>query len=537
MALLGTDTLPSVAQVARRIDGALRDLGEGWVEGEVRSIKLHRPSGHCYLTLADEQANLDACIWRARVARCQPLPSQGDLVRVHYERIDFHAPRGATKLVIDRITPTGEGELLRRRAETLRRLEADGLCDPGRRKALRPFPRRVGVVGAPGSEAETDVVRHLRARLPAQDILVCPATVQGVRAVGSVIDALGRLQAVRDVDVVILARGGGSVADLVPFDDERLCRAISACAVPVITSIGHTRDRPNCDRVAAAGAPVPARAAEYAIARSAAELLEDLDRHTDALGVAADALRRRGEEVADAGQRVRPRQRLAERATGVADRGELLSARAESGRRARQLGLDGAARQLVAVAALRLPRPAALEAPREALRAAAAFYVAEQGRALLGSGAALDAAARRIPRPERLDVPAAQLDAARSRAHERRHGYGRALDRLETDARRSLRRRLAGEGRALGLEGAALRPAADRALARARERAAHLAALVAARDLRHRGWVLAADVRGRAVRTVAGLRPGSALELRFADGRAAATVQDVGPEDDQGDRT
>jgi len=534
MALLDTDTMPSVAQVARRIDGALRDLGDGWVEGEVRSIKLHRPSGHCYLTLADEQANLDACIWRARVARCHPLPSQGDLVRAHYERVDFHAPRGATKLVIDRITPTGEGELLRRRAETLRRLEADGLCDPGRRRTLVRFPRRIGVIGAPGSEAETDVIRHLRTRFPAQDIVVCPAAVQGVRAVGSVIDALGRLQAVRHVDVVILARGGGSVADLVPFDDERLCRAIFACAVPVITSIGHTRDRPNCDQVAAASAPVPARAAEYAIGRSAAELLEELDRHVVALGAAAGSLRRRGEHVAETGDRLRPRQRMTELAAGVGDRGELLSARAESNRRARELGLDRAARGLGA-AALRLPRPTALEAPREALRTAAAAYLADQGRGLTGSGAALEAAARRIPRAARLDVPAAQLDAARSRAHERRHGYGRALDRLGTDAHRSLRRRLDGEGRVLRFEGEALRPAAERVLARARERAAHLAALLAARDLRRRGWVLAADAGGRAVRTVAELAPGSLLELRFADGRAAALVQDVGPDDDQGD--
>jgi len=277
-----THTALSVAQVAGRIDGALRELGEGWIEGEVTSISVHRASGHVYLTLADESASLDACIWKGRVSRCQPLPAQGDLVQAHYERISFYAPRGATKLVLDRLRPTGEGELLRRRAETLRRLQADGLCDPQRRKPLPVFPRRVGVIAALG-DANIDVIQALRRRLPSQDIVFCAASVQGVHAVGSVIDALGRLQAAEGVDAIVLARGGGSTADLLAFDDERLCRAIFACAVPVITSIGHTKDRPNCDHVAAAFAPVPAKAAELAIRHSAVELLEQLDRHRVAL--------------------------------------------------------------------------------------------------------------------------------------------------------------------------------------------------------------------------------------------------------------
>jgi exodeoxyribonuclease VII large subunit len=277
-----TGTAPSVAQVAGRIDGALRGLGGGWIEGEVISINVHRSSGHVYLTLADESASLDACIWRGRVSHCQPLPAQGDLVQAHYERVGFYAPRGATKLILDRVRPTGDGELLRRRAETLHRLQSDGLCDPARRKPLLAFPRRVGVIAA-RNDANIDVIQALRQRFPPQDILFCAASVQGVQAVGSVIDALGRLQAAEGVDVIVVARGGGSTADLLAFDDERLCRAIFACAVPVITSIGHTKDRPNCDHVAAAFAPVPAKAAELAIRYSSAELLEELDRHRVAL--------------------------------------------------------------------------------------------------------------------------------------------------------------------------------------------------------------------------------------------------------------
>ncbi len=272
----------SVAQVAGRIAGAMRALGDGWIEGEVTSISVHRSSGHVYLTLADESANLDACIWKGRVARCTPLPAQGDLVQAHYERVDFYAPRGATKLIVDRMRPTGDGELLRRRAETLRRLQADGLCDPDRRKPLPAFPRRIGVIAA-RNDANIDVIQALRKRFPPQRVVFCAASMQGVHAVGSVIDALGRLQSVEDVDVIVVARGGGSTADLLAFDDERLCRAIFACAVPVITSIGHTKDRPNCDHVASAFAPVPAKAAELAIRYSAEELLKEFDRHRMAL--------------------------------------------------------------------------------------------------------------------------------------------------------------------------------------------------------------------------------------------------------------
>jgi exodeoxyribonuclease VII large subunit len=277
-----TETVPPVAQVAACIGGALRGLGDGWIEGEVTSISRHHASGHVYLTLADESASLDACVWKGRVERCSPLPAKGDLIQAHYERVDFYAPRGTTKLIVDRVRPTGEGELLRRRAETLQRLRADGLCDPDRRKPLLAFPRRVGVIAA-RNDANIDVIQALRRRFPPQDILFCSASVQGVHAVGSVIDALGRLQAVEGVDVIVVARGGGSTADLLAFDDERLCRAIFACAVPVITSIGHTKDRPNCDHVASAYAPVPAKAAELAIRHSAVELLEELDRQRVAL--------------------------------------------------------------------------------------------------------------------------------------------------------------------------------------------------------------------------------------------------------------
>jgi exodeoxyribonuclease VII large subunit len=413
-----TETALSVAQVAGRIDGALRRLGDGWIEGEVTSISVHRSSGHAYLTLADESASLDACIWKGRVSRCEPLPAQGDLVQAHYERVDFYAPRGATKLILDRIRPTGDGELLRRRAETLRRLRADGLCDPDRRKPLPAFPRRVGVIAA-RNDANIDVIQALRRRFPPQDVVFCAASVQGVHAVGSVIDALGRLQATEGVDVIVVARGGGSTADLLAFDDERLCRAIFACAVPVVTSIGHTKDRPNCDHVAAAFAPVPAKAAELAIRYSAADLLDELDRHRVALG------------------RVLDRPRLM-----VERMGELLQ-------------------------------------------------------------------------------------ASRSRVTRKRLDLIAALDRRAAEAMRELRRRLATQRQAVDRDTSRLGPAAERMLARHAERVAALGAVIDAKDFRRRGWVMASDGDGHAVKSVADLHPTDTVKLSFADGEATATITDI----------
>jgi exodeoxyribonuclease VII large subunit len=515
----------SVTQVAHRIDGALRDLGDGWIEGEIRSITQHR-SGHIYLTLADEDSNLDACIWKGRAKRCLPLPKQGDLVQAHYERIDFYAPRGATKLIVDEIRPTGEGELLRRRAEVLRRLQADGLCDEQRRKPLRGFPRRVGVIAAQSSDAKVDVIRHLRERLPSQDIVFCAAAVQGVEAVGSVIDALGRLQAIDDVDVIVIARGGGSVADLIAFDDERLCRAIFACAVPVITSIGHTKDRPNCDHVAAAFAPVPAKAAEYAIAHSVERLLEDFDRYLADLATVGGMVGRRSEQVADCWRQIRPSQRIAGLSEAVSGASDLLSSRAQSTYRKHELALTDSARTLARLSA-KLPRGETLNDVRERLRHAAATALRTQISALDAHDAALTAATQQIPGPATLDVCGAHLANMASRVRERRRDYGRALDRMAADAQRDVRRRFIAENGDLDSEARALRSVTEHGFARARERVAHLGALASAKDFRNRGWVLACDENNDAVRGLADLQTGSALQLQFADGQAGVTVEHI----------
>ncbi len=255
---------------------ALGGLGGGLVEGEVQKA-FRSQAGHLYIDLADGDAVIGCVMWRDAARGLAEVPRQGQLIQAEYRRIRVYAPRGQVQLDLASLTPTGEGELLRRVHETLARLVADGLTDPTAKRALPRFPRRVGLIAGRGSDAEADVLTALAQRYPACGVTTAAALVQGAQAVASIIDALGRLDREPDVDVIILARGGGSVEDLMPFSDERLCRAIAALDTPVITSIGHTKQRPNCDHVASAAAEVPARAAEYAVP-SGAELLDRIER-------------------------------------------------------------------------------------------------------------------------------------------------------------------------------------------------------------------------------------------------------------------
>jgi exodeoxyribonuclease VII large subunit len=218
-----TASVPRVSQLAVSIQRALRDIGSGWVEGEVQGRKTVK--GHTYFTLADANTSLNCCVWRSRAARIRQWPDEGALVQVHFDKVDLYAPRGTVSLHVDDIRLTGEGELLARKQATLDRLAAEGLVARARRP-LPVFPRRVGVIAARDSDAKTDVIKALQERWPSVHIVHRAAFVEGVYAVDSVIDALAQMQDVHAVDVIVLARGGGGVRDLVAFDDERLSRGV-----------------------------------------------------------------------------------------------------------------------------------------------------------------------------------------------------------------------------------------------------------------------------------------------------------------------
>lgn len=266
----------SVTTLNHAIRSTLLEFGGGIVEAEVRSLNL-AASGHCYITLADAESEIRAVMWRGTVQRNGPLPAEGDLVEAHFEKVDFYPVRGSLQIQLTKLEPTGEGELLRRRAELIARLEREGLTDPAKKPELKRFPEKLGVIAGAGSDAMHDVVKAVRERSAGVPIIFCPALVQGVQSPASVVAAIATLCQTPGVETIILARGGGSVSDLAAFDDEQLCRAVFASPVPVITSIGHTKDRPVCDYVSAAFAPVPAKAAELALAVSDADVTFLLD--------------------------------------------------------------------------------------------------------------------------------------------------------------------------------------------------------------------------------------------------------------------
>ena len=275
-------TTPKVSQLATAIKLALGELGSGWVEGEVQNLRP-AASGHVYFRLADEDAVINCCIWRSRGAASSRRRRRACSCRRTSSASTSTGSRAALHCTSTSCGPPARESCCgasRRRCAGCRR---EGLTDPSRRRSLPRFPRRIGVIAGHDSDAKVDVIKSLRERFPPAHIVFRPALVEGVRAVDSMIEALIHLQSQPGVDVIVLARGGGGVRELVAFDDVKLCKAIFACDKPVVTSIGHTKQRPNCDHVAAAFADVPARAAELVVP-SAAELRAELDRHAAVLG-------------------------------------------------------------------------------------------------------------------------------------------------------------------------------------------------------------------------------------------------------------
>lgn len=240
-------------------DEVLSDL---WVQGEISN--LSRPSsGHVYFTLKDSGAALKCVIWRSTALRIRFGLQTGLAVEAH-GAISIYERDGQYQLYVDAIRPAGEGLLFQEFIRLKERLEAEGLFDPERKRELPSRPEKIGIVTSPTGAALQDMLNTLRARYPLAEVILSPCAVQGDGAPGEIVAALGRLTRQAQPDVILLARGGGSLEDLWAFNDERVVRAIAASPVPVITGVGHETDFTLADFVSDARAPTPTGAAVMA---------------------------------------------------------------------------------------------------------------------------------------------------------------------------------------------------------------------------------------------------------------------------------
>ena len=278
-AALATVEARPLAELVGDIKRALAGVPGGWVEAEV--LQATRKGPHCYVSLSGgEDVRVDAKFFghaRARAEESLGGPVEaGQRLLVRVDRPDFYAPYGRLSLLCSDARHVGEGELLRRRRVIIERLEREGLVDRARRPLPR-FPRKVGLVCGDPSDAFHDVVGSLADRFPAAGVVFCPSAVQGLEAPAALIRAILTLNGVADVDVIVVARGGGSVADLAAFDDEELCRIAARSPVPVVAAVGHTANRPVIYQVAEATASVP-REVGLVVVPDRGEIAARLDR-------------------------------------------------------------------------------------------------------------------------------------------------------------------------------------------------------------------------------------------------------------------
>jgi exodeoxyribonuclease VII large subunit len=458
-------TVYPVAEYVRRTAGYLDRLPAIWVDGEVRELKAQPGWASVFFTLADREsgASLQCSIPRPGWLR-SPSVEEGMRVHVH-GRGQLQSRRGQFVFQAVRIEPYGIGRLLAELEERRRRLDAEGLFAPGRKRPLPFLPATIGIVCGRGADAERDVVINVRKRLPSARFRIEYALVQGPSSPLQVRRALALLDADPAVDVIVVTRGGGSAEDLAGFSDEALCRAIAASGTPVVSAIGHERDAPICDLVADLRASTPTDAAKCVV--------------PDARVVAVDlrALAVRSRRVVERGVRQGVESLRPVAATSIGHPDRLVG-----DRRADLAALRG--RHLRCSPERRLEERAAdLRSLRRRLRAGAVNDVAARRLALDGDRGRLD----------RCD-PAARLPGLSGLLEEARRRGESCLQR-GLDGRREQLEAVVRHGRS-----------------------------VSPRAVLDRGYAIVSRPEGRIVSAAAALAPGDPITIRFASGRAGATV-------------
>jgi len=256
----------TVSEVTRYIrdllesDLLLRDL---WIRGEVSNFS-RSTAGHIYFTLKDEEASIRCVLWRYVAEEQTHLPADGQVFILH-GRVSVYEVQGAYQFYVDLVQPAGVGTLYLRFLALKDRLEREGLFAPERKRPIPPFPRAIGVVTSPQAAAWWDILHLLERRYPLVEVILAPALVQGPDAPRQIAEAIRTLNRETDVDLIIVARGGGSVEELWAFNEELVAKAIYDSRVPVISGVGHEIDFTIADFVADLRAPTPTAAAAAAV--------------------------------------------------------------------------------------------------------------------------------------------------------------------------------------------------------------------------------------------------------------------------------
>ncbi len=257
--------------IRERLEGEFREI---WVRGEISNFKPHT-SGHFYFSLKDDGAQISAVMFRGFNSKLKFRPENGLEVLIH-GKITVYEPRGNYQVFCEYMEPVGAGALQKAFEQLKNKLSAEGLFAPERKRPIPKYPRHIGLVTSPTGAALQDILNVLGRRYKSAKITLAPALVQGDGAADSIVQALTLINKVRDIDVLIVGRGGGSIEDMWCFNEERVARAIAASRIPVISAVGHEIDFTIADFVADLRAPTPSAAAEL-VAKSVGETLERID--------------------------------------------------------------------------------------------------------------------------------------------------------------------------------------------------------------------------------------------------------------------
>ena len=326
MDLFSSREVLTVTELTRQVQDALEaTFDQLWVEGEISNLR--RPaSGHLYFTLKDEESQVRAVLFRP-VARALKFDLEDGMHILCRARMNVYRPRGEYQLILDYAEPKGAGALQIAFEQLKARLQAEGLFDPAHKKPVPFLPSRIGVVTSPSGAVIRDILNITKRRFPSVGILIAPVRVQGAEAPAEIVEAIQHLNEIPGIDVIIVARGGGSLEDLMAFNSEGVARAIFASRIPVISAVGHEIDFTIADFVADLRAPTPSAAAELVVPRRGDLVQQVRTLSARAAHAGERFLKIRRERLEKLAERVRdPRRQLTDLRLGLDERFNNLEA-------------------------------------------------------------------------------------------------------------------------------------------------------------------------------------------------------------------